>query len=244
MSMDIRGMVKFSLVDYPGKIACVLFTGHCNFRCPFCHNPHLVFDPDSQPLIRDAQVFKFLESRQGKLEGVVISGGEPSLRKKEFPDFADKVRKLGYYIKMDSNGSNLEMIEGNWKADRIHALGIDYKAPVSKYEKICGIEGNGMGEKVLSTIRFAVKNNIQIDVRTTVHKSLLSVADLKIMRKELSDAGIKDWTLQQFHPVDVIDEKLKDQDSYSDHELFDIASSMNDTKVRGLKGILEAELMI
>ena len=93
--MDFRGLVKFTLVDYPGKIGCIIFSGGCNLRCPFCHNPCLVFDPASQPRVTEKEFFHFLERRRGLLEGVVFSGGEPLLHP-DAPEVVGRVREMGY----------------------------------------------------------------------------------------------------------------------------------------------------
>lgn len=229
-------MIKFSLVDYPGKIACVVFTAACNFRCPFCHNPHLVLDPESQPRIRDPQIFHFLKSRVGKLDGIVISGGEPTLQK-ELVSFAKEVSDLGFSIKLDTNGTHPEVLKKLHAEGCLHALGIDYKAPRDKYPLLTNVEDPEIADKVAESLVFALKNGIPLDVRTTVHKNLLSVEDLRRMRKELKELGISDWTLQQFNPVDTIAENLPQEPTYGELELVRIARDLGNTKVRGLTGI-------
>jgi pyruvate formate lyase activating enzyme len=235
--MNIRGLHKFSLVDYPGKMACIVFVGECNCRCPYCHNPCLVFDPESQPHIEDTQVFAFLEKRKGKLDGVVISGGEPSLRS-GLAKFAKKIKEMGFLVKLDTNGSNPRTVIKCIEDGIIDALGVDYKAPSSLYNKIAGTHINDFAGKVHEVISYAVKKNMFIDVRTTVHKSLLSLDDLREMRKTLDGIGLKKWFLQQFHPVEIIDDELLAQPTYSDEELLSFAKSLDNTYVRGLKGII------
>ncbi len=234
--MNIRGMQKFTLVDYPGKMACVVFVGECNFRCAYCHNPCLIFDPESQPLIEEEEVYNFLKTRVNKLDGVVVSGGEPSLRKGLGP-FIEKIKQLGFLVKLDTNGSNPDEVIEHHKAGHIDALGVDYKAPPISYNKVSCSRVPDLAKKVHKLIKYAVDENIFIDVRTTVHKKLLSRDDLRAMRQELDDLGLKGWTLQQFNPVEIIDEDLLREPTYSDTELVSIAEKMKNTKVRGLKGI-------
>lgn len=235
--MNIRGMIKFSLVDYPGKICCVLFVGDCNMRCPFCHNPHLVLDPGSQPQIREAQVMNFLKTRTGKLDGVVISGGEPTLRK-SLPEFAAKLVEMGFNVKLDTNGGNPSLLKELRAKGLLQALGVDYKAPAAKYQELTRHKDPNIAAKVAETLRFAVEENIQLDVRTTVHKSLLSEEDLAVMREELDSFGVKGWALQQFNPVEVMDIGLNEIPSYGDLELLDISKKLGpNTKARGLKGV-------
>ena len=235
--MNIRGMVRFTLVDFPGKMACVAFVGDCNFRCGYCHNPCLVFDPESQPLISEEEFFAFLKKRQGKLDGVVISGGEPILRKPLLP-FIKKIKEMGFAVKLDTNGSMPDKVFKIHKEVGLDALGVDYKAPADKYKNISRCQVSEPGKKALKVIQFALKQKIMLDVRTTVHKALLSEADLATMREELNSVGLKTWTLQQFHAGDIIDDALLEKETYKDSELIKIARSLGNTNVRGLNGII------
>jgi pyruvate formate lyase activating enzyme len=230
-------MQAFSMIDFPGKLACVIFVGKCNFMCPYCHNPALVFDPESQPEISEKKFMAFLDKRVGRLDGVVISGGEPSLRRGLIP-FAKKIKAKGFLIKLDTNGSMPEKVFELHREAGIDWLGVDYKAPAGKYNEVSRCNIPGIAEKVHSVIRFAVENRIPIDVRTTVHKHLLSPEDLQTMRDELSSLGQKQWTLQQFNPAELIDESLLQHGSYTDRELLFSADALGDTQVRGLKGII------
>ena len=235
--MNIRGMVRFTLVDFPGKMACVVFVGDCNFRCGYCHNPCLVFDPASQPLISEEEFFAFLEKRRGKLDGVVISGGEPILRK-ALLSFIKKIKDMGFLAKLDTNGSMPDQVIKIHEEAGLDALGVDYKAPLDKYNEVSQCHVPKLGEKTLKVIKFAVDKNIFIDVRTTVHKALLSEPDLAVMREELSSTGLDTWTLQQFNPVEIIDDTLNKKETYSDRELLEIANGLGNTNVRGLTGII------
>jgi pyruvate formate lyase activating enzyme len=235
--MNIRGIRRFTMVDYPGKMACVVFVGDCNFRCGYCHNPCLVFDPESQPLVSEEEFFDFLDKRHGKLDGVVISGGEPILRR-PLPEFIKKIKDKGFMVKLDTNGSMPDKVFKIHEELGLDALGVDYKAPLDKYNHITQCANSGLGEKALKLIKFAVDNDILLDVRTTVHKSLLSESDLNKMREELSSVGLKTWTLQQFNPVDIIDDSLLEEDTYRDRELINLAKAMDNTNVRGLNGVI------
>ncbi|WP_176012713.1 anaerobic ribonucleoside-triphosphate reductase activating protein [Victivallis sp. Marseille-Q1083] len=235
--MDIRGLYKFTLVDFPAHLGCVLFVGGCNFRCPFCHNPCLVFDPASQPRITETAVFNFLNRRVGKLDGVVISGGEPTLQP-GLGAFAVKGKQLGFDIKIDTNGSLPAVIEQLHQEGGLDALGVDFKAPSGRYAALTGSALPDCAERVKQVIRFALEQGIQLDVRTTVHRDLLSPEDLNAMRRELDALGVADWTLQQFNPVEVIDETLPQRPTYSDSELVHLARALGRTQVRGLNGLI------
>lgn len=234
--MDIRGLTKFSLIDFPGKLACILYAGGCNFRCPYCHNPHLVMDPESQPQLSDQFIFGFLENRKGKLEGVVLSGGEPS-NHPGLVSFSEKIKALGYLIKVDTNGSNPDAIADAHAKGLVDALGIDYKTTASLYGVLSKCKIDNIAGLVQKTISHAIGNNISVDTRTTVHKKLHTPEILMQMREELNSLGVSAWTLQQFHPAEIIDDTLTGEPTYSDAELVGIARSLgNHTRVRGLKG--------
>lgn len=235
--MDLRGLDKFSLVDYPGKISCIVFTGGCNLRCPFCHNPCLVFDPTSQPRVTEKEFFGFLAQRKGLLEGVVITGGEPMLHK-DLTDFIRRIRESGYLVKLDSNGTFPAELEQLLDSVGVDAMGIDYKAPAARYAAMTGrSEDETIAQRVQRSIRAALAHQLDLDVRTTVHKRLLSADDLRQMYGELGELGVKLWTLQQFNPVEVIDDDLPSEATYSDHELVQIARSLGgNVRVRGLSG--------
>lgn len=235
--MNIRGIQKFTLVDFPGKIACIVFVGNCNFRCPYCHNPALVFDPESQPLISEHVFFTFLASRQGKLDGVVISGGEPSLRD-GLPEFAARIRQLGFAVKIDTNGSNPDLISQIHREGNLDHLGVDYKAPAKLYNEAAACRIANLPERVHQLLKYAVAHKIDLDVRTTVHRVMLSRDHLRTMRHELDELGVATWTLQQFHPTEVIDDRLLEQETYSDRELHELSRELGGhTRVRGLKGL-------
>lgn len=234
--IDIRGLQTFSLIDYPGKISCIVFTGGCNFRCPFCHNPCLVFDPASQPKVTEPQFFHFLKSRKKRLDGIVISGGEPTLHE-GLHDFAAKVRAEGFLVKLDTNGSRPEVVEQLLNDSLPTAFGIDYKAPAAKYAELTNVADPGLTAKIRRTIELAVASGLNLDIRTTVHRHLLSEDDLAQMYRELKEYGVKRWVLQQYNPVEVIDDELSALPTYSDHELIRIAEALgDDVHVRGLTG--------
>jgi pyruvate formate lyase activating enzyme len=169
---------------------------------------------------------------------VVISGGEPSLRS-ALEDFIREIKSRKFQVKLDTNGTNASRTMQICVDHGIDAFGIDYKAPVAKYPHVTNCTDENIAQNVHDLIGFAVTNKIQTDVRTTVHRSLLSPEDLHIMRDELDELGQEDWVLQQFHPADIIDESLLEEPTYTDRELLELAENLGGgTRVRGLKGIL------
>ncbi len=235
---DIRGLEKFTLVDYPGNLACVVFFGHCNFRCPFCHNPCLVLDPESQPRLRFDEFLRFLDSRQGKLDGVVISGGEATLSP-VLPEFVAAIKERNFKVKLDTNASNPDVVIKLYEAGLIDALGIDYKASADNYKQITASTDPDIVTKIHELLFFAVRNQIQLDTRTTVHKALHSIEQLEQIYTELATINVPYWVLQQFNPIDTLDEELAKIATYSDLELVKIARRIapDMVKVRGLTGL-------
>ena len=232
--MAINGLRKFSLIDFPGKIACVVFLGHCNFRCPFCHNPVLIFDPESQGTLSGKSLSDFFAERRGKLEAAVFSGGEPALDP-NLPQYVRLAKDAGFQVKLDTNGSFPEVIRSLHADGLLDALGIDYKAPSEKYPQLCGNPDPGIPGRVRESIEYAVKNGIELDVRTTVHRALLGEDDLRRMREELQSSGVTQWTLQQFHHAELIDESLNDVPTWTDKELKALAASLGpEVRVRGI----------
>lgn len=232
--MNIKGFVKTTLIDYPGKIACLVFTGGCNYRCVYCHNAILVTSPDKLQSIDPKEIFDFLDKRKGKLEGVVVSGGEPTIHS-DLYDFIKEIKNKGYAVKLDTNGTNPDMVEKLLNDNLIDFVGIDYKGPYSVYQRI--VQNNPRVDNVHKTLIILKKANIPIDVRTTVHKALLKESDIELAYKELNKLGITEWYLQQFNPGHSLAPEFDNIQTYSDNELIEIASKLGkDVKVRSLLG--------
>jgi len=177
--MTISGLAKSSLIDFPGLVSCVLFVPGCNYDCFFCHNRMLVDRP--YEVLNPDYIREFLEKRAGLLDGVVISGGEPTLQP-DLMEFAQMVKSLGYKLKLDTNGSRPEVVRELIKERLFDYYAVDYKAPSARYPEVCG-EG-ARAEKVLETIRLLLESGIDFEVRTTVFPQL-SKEDLVAMAKEL-----------------------------------------------------------
>jgi pyruvate formate lyase activating enzyme len=136
--MIFRGWQKVSYIEYPGKIATVLFTGGCNFRCPYCHNPELVFLKGSLPQIHESIVLEFLLRRKGMVDAVCITGGEPLIHAPDLFPFLEQAKQKGFLIKIDTNGSLFQPFQQIFQAGLADLWGIDYKLPFSLYKKVLG----------------------------------------------------------------------------------------------------------
>ena len=164
--MNIQGLQKLTLLDYPGRVACTVFLAGCNFRCPFCHNASLVTHIDPANDIPREEVLAFLKKRQGILDGVCITGGEPLLSP-DLETFMDKVKEMGYLIKLDTNGSNVNRLK--YLADRklIDYVAMDIKNIPEKYGMTIGIEDYNP-ENVIRSAEYLLSGAVPYEFRTTV----------------------------------------------------------------------------
>ncbi len=231
--MIIGGLQKFSLLDYPGHLSSIIFTQGCNFRCGFCYNPMLVLPKNRNKKdhshISEDDLFGFLKSRAGKLDGIVITGGEPTMHK-DLPEFISKIKDLGFKIKLDTNGTNPEMLKkltsprpsprtGEGKS-LVDYIAMDLKAPIEKYKKVT--KNATHLEKVKKSIKIIIGSKLLYEFRTTVVPTLLEKDDISEMGKMIK--GARMWYLQQFKPdTDLIDKKLQKIKPYSDKELKEMA---------------------
>ncbi len=170
--MLFGGFLKNSFIDFPGKISCVVFTYGCNLKCPYCHNPDLIrFKPGVSQEISEYSVLSFLEQRKGLIEGVVITGGEPTLQR-ELAYFAKKVRLLGYSIKLDTNGTGPDILANLIESDLIDYIAMDIKAVPSDY--IPHLSSHDYSKEIMESIRIIKKSLKPYEFRTTCAKPFIS----------------------------------------------------------------------
>src|SRR3989344_5901605 len=217
--MKIGGLQKFSLIDYPGKIACSIFLSGCDFRCRFCHNPELVFNEESN--FSEKEVLDFLEKRKGKLEGVCIAGGEPLINN-DLIEFLKKIKNLGYEIKIDTNGSNPELLKKIIENKLVDYIALDIKADKDNYNLISGTEIDT--KKIEESLRIIINSGIDYEVRTT---AVRNYNNLEKIGKWLSNFKIKKYVIQNFVIRDkLIDNNFKKIKQYSEEELNEIKDSI------------------
>lgn len=219
--MLIGGFQKFSLIDYPEKICAIVFTQGCNFRCGYCHNPELVKPEKFETPISEKDFFSFLKKRQEKLEAVTITGGEPTMQK-DLIQFIKKIKSMGYLVKLDSNGSNPEVLENIFKLKIIDYIAMDTKAPLEKYFKIINTDIDI--KNIEKSIKLIMNSKIDYEFRTTVVKDQLFLDDFEKMGKLIK--GAKLYVLQKFIPTKTNDLKFLKKQTYSDEEFEDIKKIM------------------
>jgi pyruvate formate lyase activating enzyme len=220
--MIIGGLVKFSLNDYPGKTSAVIFTRGCNFRCSYCHNPELVLPEKYAPEISLEEVYKFLESRQGKLDAVCITGGEPT-QHLDLSEMLKKIKSMGFLVKLDTNGSRPEALEAIIKAGDTDYIAMDIKAPFEKYKNVSRVPLDIL--KIKKSVDLILKSGLPHEFRTTVVKTLTSFDDLKKIAESIK--GADNYFIQKFVPTKLNDPTLMNEVSYSDEELKTLASEFS-----------------
>ena len=232
-AMNISGIQKLTLLDYPGKVACTLFTAGCNFRCPFCHNAGLVL-PDmlEEASISEDEVMSFLKKRAGMLDGVAITGGEPLLHT-DMPEFLEKIKNLGYKIKLDTNGSNPKLLKEIVNAGLVDRVAMDIKNAPSENDKTAGCSVDM--EKIEESKDFLLTGTCDYEFRTTVVKGIHTKESLIAAAKWIS--GAKEYYLQQFKDSGnlIAPDAFEPFDENEMHELADAVRPFVPTvEVRGV----------
>ena len=192
--MKFNGFQRLTLLDYPGKVACTLFTAGCNLRCPFCHNASLVTHIDNTNIYNKEEILSYLGKRQGILEGVCISGGEP-LMQAEIEDFIKEVKALGYSIKLDTNGFYPDKLISLVEKGLIDYVAVDIKNSYSKYAKTTGIENLDLSP-LKRTVEFLLSGKVDYEFRTTIVEGLHTEADILDIGKTIK--GAPRYFLQNF----------------------------------------------
>ena len=192
--MNIQGLQKLTLLDFPGKMACTIFTAGCDLRCPFCHNRSLVINPPAESEFSEDEIFSFLKKRKGILEGVAITGGEP-LMQADIEDYIIKIRELGYSVKLDTNGTFPARLKSLVEKGLVDYVAMDVKSSESGYPSCVGI-GGFKTDKINESIEFLKSDKVDYEFRTTVAKGLHSKEDSEQLGKWIQ--GAKRHFLQAF----------------------------------------------
>jgi len=173
--MKIGAFQKLSLIDYPGKISCVVFTQGCNFRCGYCHNPQLVLPELFENIIDENIIFGYLAKQKEKIEGVVITGGEPTIHKK-LPEFISKIKTRGFLVKLDTNGSNPIMLKILFEEKLLDFVAIDIKTELDNYAEMCGVNINP--DIISESINLIKESSVERQFRITLLKGIHNTAQI------------------------------------------------------------------
>ncbi|MGC9365463.1 MAG: anaerobic ribonucleoside-triphosphate reductase activating protein [bacterium] len=213
-------MLKFSALDYPGHLSAVVFTQGCNWRCPFCHNPELI-PLNCSNSISNEQIFNFLKTRLGLLEGVCITGGEPTIQN-GLIDFIQEVKQLGYKVKLDTNGSHQDAVEKIIYQARPDMLAMDIKTSWSGYCKATGVKlKQNFFDRFKQLVEFTEDNDVDLELRTTVVPGLVDKEDIKKIGEWLG--GTRKYVLQQFRPEVTYNPNFIGLSPYSSEQVKEMA---------------------
>lgn len=230
--MKIGGLQKLTLVDYPGKVAATVFLIGCNFKCGFCHNPELLNWTGEQKEISEKDFFEFLKEKEGLLEGICITGGEPTL----YPDLIDFIRKIkdmGFLVKLDSNGNRPEILNDLIQNKLVDFIAMDIKTSPDKYGKVTNTEVNI--KNIKESIELIKNSRIDYEFRTTVVPGLTGKRDIEKIGKWLK--GAKKIALQQFNNKKVLDKKLEKLQPYPEETIKEFGKILE-------KNIKEVEIRL
>ncbi len=192
--MNIQGFQKMTLLDYPERVACTVFTGGCNFRCPFCHNASLVTDINLKSAFNEEEILSFLEKRQGILDGVCITGGEPLLQP-DIKQFIIKIKSLGFKVKLDTNGSFPDKLKELIDENLVDYVAMDIKNSKEKYLITAGVTKDIM-PSVEKSVKILLENRVDYEFRTTVTAQHHTVEDIENIAKWIK--GAKRYFIQGF----------------------------------------------
>lgn len=221
--MNIGGWQRFSLIDYPKKVCGILFAQGCNFRCPYCHNPELVDHSLFQECLREEEIFSFLQKRKGKLDAVSITGGEPTIQS-DLVEFIERIKDIGYLVKIDTNGSCPEVLERLINRRLLDYIAMDVKAPLEKYRNIAKTRVNP--DNIKKSIETIMDSGVEYEFRTTVVKSLLKKEDLKKIASIIQGARL--YVLQKFAPSKCLDKRFLIKTTYSDEDFEAVTVKLKD----------------
>lgn len=224
--MLIAGLQKTTLIDYPGKIACVVFLAGCNFRCPWCYSSELVLPLKivAQPRISEKEFFDFLRSRKGLLDGVVICGGEPTINK-DLLQFIEKIKNLGFPVKLDTNGSNPEILKDLVRKSLIDYVAMDIKTSQNAVYDSVMTEGITI-DKIKESAEFLKQGKVDFEFRTTVVNTIHSKNDFLEIAKWIGGPNVK-YYLQNFRAEKTIDPEFEKIEPFKQEFLDDIVKEIS-----------------
>ncbi len=233
--MEIKGFRETSFLDWDGKIVSVIYLPYCNFRCAFCHNEGLIISPQQYEEISPERIKKYLLEHQDFIDGICVTGGEPSLHKDQgLYDFLREIKNMGFLVKVDTNGADPKFLNELMDKKLVDYIAMDIKAPLNeKYAELAGEKVNL--SDIQESIRILLPAKVSYEFRTTVAPAL-SIEDIGLIAKELR--GAQKWVLQQFSPENCLDEnyrKLKPYPKEKLEEMQKIAGQyINNVSLRGV----------
>lgn len=235
--MEIKGFIGVSLVDWDGKVSSVIFLPGCNMRCPFCYNTKLVLNPKEMQTIPFEEIQNYLKKHEGWIDGVVITGGEPTIQE-DLPILCEEIRKMNLAVKVDTNGTNPSMIRNLLKKGVINYVAMDVKAPLTEdaYSKASGVNTATLLKSIDETIGTLLESEVEYEFRTTLVPTMHGASDIEKICEKIK--GCRKYVLQNFKvDVETIDSNFQNLKPFSNAEvenLFKTAKNLiPNTVLRG-----------
>jgi len=225
--MEIKGFVGISFSDWDGKVSSVIFLPSCNLRCPFCYNKSLVLCPEKMSTFPQAKVENYLEMNRKWIDGVVITGGEPSLHA-DLPLLCERIQKIGFKVKVDTNGTNPAMIRKLIEKQCVDSVALDLKAPLTnvKYSEACGVDTGPFLEKIKETVGILLGDVVEYEFRTTVVPTIHQKEDIE--KISLAIKSCRKYALQNFKSnVETIDPKYQNLKPFSQAQMVSFLQIAN-----------------
>lgn len=212
LSIKIKGFIESSFLDWPGQVASVIFLAGCNFRCPFCHNQGLVLDPDQYQTIAWEDVKERLSKFKGWIDGVIISGGEPTIDP-GIIQLAEEIKQAGFMIRLDTNGSRPDVLASLIQKGLVDSVAMDVKAPLFElaYARVVGRVG--FADKVAQSLELLRSSGLDYTIRTTVVPTLHTEENILDMAEQLK--GVPEWKLQNFKPENAMDDVFRNLPAFT-----------------------------
>ncbi|HID93091.1 MAG TPA: anaerobic ribonucleoside-triphosphate reductase activating protein [bacterium (Candidatus Stahlbacteria)] len=223
--MKFKALQKLSVIDYLGKLCTIVFTGGCNFRCSYCHNPELVIGYEKLPDIDEKEVLDLMEKRRGFIDGISITGGEPTIHE-ELPEFISRVKEAGFLVKLDTNGTNPDMLLKI--INNLDYVAMDIKATPSRYKEVIGV--NVDLSSIEKSIEIIMNSGVDYEFRTTVFPEFFNKEDAKQIGEWLKAA--KRYVLQRPRVIKTLRGNFKDAKLYNDYELREFVPLLPNCTIR------------
>jgi len=218
---DIKGFQQTTLIDWEGKIASIIFLGGCNFKCGFCHSGNLALKPETLKSTSFEDIALFLKSKKGWIEGVVVTGGEPTVHQERLINLLNAIKDLGFLVKLDTNGTNYKLLKDIVDSRLVDYIALDVKAPLrsNAYSRATGVDLEI--EDIISSKDLIVNSDIEHECRTTIVPGLITPKDIAEIAKSIIPA--KKYCIQQFVPRQTLDPSLSKLKPYPIEELDNMA---------------------
>ncbi|MGM0445121.1 MAG: anaerobic ribonucleoside-triphosphate reductase activating protein [Bacillota bacterium] len=227
--IKISGLQKTSLIDYPDKIATVLFTQGCNMDCPFCHNPTLIPNENDNEYMNLDYFWQYLEKRKNLIDGIAITGGEPLIQESIY-DFIKNIKNYNLLVKLDTNGTNFNLLKKLVEEDLMNYVAMDIKGPIEDYERFCGIKLNKvLIDNIVKSKEYILNSKVDYELRTTVVPGLHSKKTIRNIARELK--GVKNYYIQNFRSENVNDANFNEKRSFSETELKEFIKIFKDNGI-------------